>query len=377
MKPTVLIFRADLLPPSETFIAAQAHALRRFAPSFAGLHLVPHGLPLDPCETVVLTHHDTLSDKLCRRVLLETGLAPHQFLSALHHRHPALLHAHFAVDAAIALPLHKQLDIPLIVTLHGYDITSTPQSLRRCTRGRLLLRRQAELLERASFFICVSDHIHRQALERGFPESKLRTLPIGVDIDFFVPNPQRSHEPIILFVGRLVEKKGCTHLIRAMSLVEERHPEARLAIIGDGPLSESLQLQARESVRHVIFLGSQPPSVVRDLMTRSSLLAAPSIVAASGDTEGLPITLCEAQAIGLPVVGFHGPGVAEAVSDNETALLVPPGDHAALADAICAVLDKPALAARLAASGRNRAETHFSLATQTARLEDLYTEALK
>lgn len=388
MNPTVLIFRADLLPPSETFIAAQARALRRFSRCFTGLHLVPCGLPLDPCETVVLTSGASLIDKLRQRLFIESGASAPDFLRALERRRPVLLHAHFAVDAALALPLHKQLNLPLLVTLHGYDITSMPQALRRSAAGRVFLRRRSELIERASFFVCVSEHIHQQAIEHGFPEAKLRTLPIGVDLDFFRPDPlrSRSRDPIVLFVGRLVEKKGCSHLIRAMSFVQKRRPEAKLVIVGDGPLMEALHLQAREELGQpgadgnvgakYLFLGSQPPNVVRDLMYRASVLAAPSVVAHSGDTEGLPINLCEAQAIGLPIVAFRGPGVAEAIVENETALLANPARDAELAQAICTVLDDPALALSLAAAGRRRAEEHFSLAVQTARLEELYLEAL-
>lgn len=378
MNPTVLIFRSDLLPPSETFIPAQAHALRRFSPCFAGLRRVPGGLPLDAEETVLLTRGNTISDRLVRRTFLEIGSAPH-YVRRLNLRRPTLLHAHFAVDAAAALPLQKQLRLPLVVTLHGYDATMSDQGLRRTVPGRVYLRRKAELRARARFFICVSEHIREQALSRGVAEGKLRTLPIGVDLDFFAPDSlrPRSAEPMVLFVGRLVEKKGCEHLIRAMSVVQKRHPQARLLIVGDGPLLDPLRHQARESLHHCTFLGSQPPAVVRDLMYRAWLLAGASVVAANGDTEGLPITLCEAQAVGLPVAAFHGPGILEAVSENETALLAPSGNHPALAEAIGTLLDDEALASRLGAAGRRRAEARFSLAAQTAQLEDLYAEALQ
>lgn len=377
MKPNVLIFRSELLPASETFVAAQAHALRRFAPCFAGLQRIPTGLKLDAEETVVLTRQNTLPDKFRRRLFLLTGAAP-DFVRALERRRAVLLHAHFAVDAAVALPLHKQLRIPLLVTLHGYDATMSDAALRSTASGRVYLRRRTELRARARFFICVSDHIRQQAVERGVAEEKLRTLPIGVDLNFFAPDPLRSRslDPIVLFVGRLVEKKGCAHAIRAMAAVEERHPTAKLLIVGDGPLLDPLREQARATLRNCTFLGSQPPGVVRDLMYRASVLAAPSIVAASGDTEGLPINLCEAQAIGLPIAAFRGPGVSEAVVENETALLSAPGDERCLAEAISTLLENRELASRLATAGRLRAETHFSLATQTARLEDLYAEAL-
>ncbi len=378
MNPTVLIYKSELLHPSETFVAAQAHALRRFTPCFTGLRQIPTSLLIDPCETEVLTHTDRPADALRRRFFLHTGIAP-RFMDILRRKHPVLLHAHFALDAAAALPLQKHLKIPLIVTLHGYDATMSDQALRSTMAGRVFLRRKDELRSRARLFICVSEHIRRQALERGVPESKLRTLSIGVDLNYFLPDPLRSREldPVVLFVGRLVEKKGCDHLIRAMSLVEARHPAARLLIVGDGPLLDPLRAQARDSLRNCTFLGSQPPSVVRDLMYRSSVLAAPSVVAASGDTEGLPINLCEAQAVGLPVAGFQGPGVSEAVVENETALLVTPGDEPALAEAISSLLTDASLSKRLAAAGRRRAEEHFSLETQTARLEDLYNEVLQ
>lgn len=377
MNPNILIFRTDLLPPSETFIASQAHAFRRYAPIFAGLRRIPTGLALDPEETVALTHANTLRDKLVRRGFLQTGIAP-QFLRALHRCRPALLHAHFAIDAAAALPIQKHLGIPLAVTLHGYDVTSSDASLRRTPAGRVFLSRREELFARASLFFCVSEHIRQQALARGFPAVKLHSHRIGVDLSLFAPDPlcSRSRDPIVLFVGRLVEKKGCAHLIRAMALVEERHPATKLLIVGDGPLLDPLRAQAKALLRHCTFLGSQPPSVVRDLMHRASVLAQPSIVAGDGDSEGLPIVLCEAQAMGLPVVAFRGPGVSEAVVESRTALVTAPGDERAFAICISMLLGDPAFAARLAAAGRRHAEQRFSLAAQTARLEDLYDEVL-
>jgi glycosyltransferase involved in cell wall biosynthesis len=378
MNPTALIFRTDLLPASETFVAAQARALRRFAPWFAGLRTVPAGLPIDPNDMVVLTHGDSFTDRLRRRCFLETGLAP-GFVNAIRRRRPALLHAHFAVDGAIAIPLAADLHIPLIVTLHGYDATMTDRALRHTAAGRVFLRRRTRLWARTSIFVCVSEHIRHQALESGVPENKLRTLAIGVDLELFAPDPLRSRslDPIVLFVGRLVEKKGCTHLIRAMGEIQDRHPAAKLLIVGDGPLLDPLRAQARATLRNCTFLGSQPSAVVRDLMHRASVLVAPSVVAASGDTEGLPITLCAAQAVGLPVAGFRGPGVSEAVVEKETALLVAPGDAHALAESISAILNDRSLSDSLAQAGRRRAEACFSLARQTARLEDLYSEVLE
>ena len=378
MNPTALIYRSELLHPSETFIDAQAHALRRYTPVFAGLRRIHTGLEMDPEEVVALTRANGLRNQLRRRFFLQTGIAPN-FLRQIALHHPALIHAHFAVDAAAALPIQKHLAVPLIATLHGYDATSTDDGLSETASGRVYLRRRDQLFDRAKFFLCVSEHIRNEAIAHGFPEAKLRTLRIGVDVDLFAPDPMRSRsrDPIVLFVGRLVEKKGVSHLIRAMRLVSGRYPTAKLLIVGDGPLLERLRTEARSTVRNCTFLGPQPPSVVRDLMHRAWVLAAPSIVAPTGDSEGLPIVLCEAQAMALPIASFAGPGINEAVVDGETALLAPSGDEHALAERIAAILADPDLAAGLGQAGRRRAVACFSLARQTELLEQEYDEALQ
>ncbi|MBT9329476.1 glycosyltransferase [Paracidobacterium acidisoli] len=369
--PRILCFRIELLPLSETFIASQAGALRRFEPVFAGLRRVPSGLPLDAFRVTALTEGNTLMDRLKRRAWLHSGFSP-AFERTLRGSRPVLLHAHFAVDAAIALPLCRRLGLPLVVTLHGYDVTRSDEALRCSAPGRIFLHRRQRLFEQASLFLCVSDHIRQRAIERGFPAERLLTHRIGVDLSLFSPGPSADREPVVLFVGRLVEKKGCAHLIEAMAQVQCARPEARLVLIGDGPLRVPLEAQARQSLRNVVFLGSQPAEEVRAWMRRARLLAAPSIVAADGDSEGLPVVLCEAQAMGLPVVGYRGPGVSEAVENDETGLLVEPGNPQALAAAIGTFLRDAALASMIGHAGRRRAERFFDLQAQTAILEETY-----
>src|SRR5579875_1152274 len=178
MNPAVLISRSELLPVSETFIAAQAHALRSYSPVFAGLRRVVAGLELDPCDTVYLTGGNTLADKFRRRLFLSTGTARH-FLRRLRRRNPVLVHAHFAVDAAAALPIAQKLELPLVVTLHGYDATMTDAALRSTAAGQVFLRRRERMWGYASAFICVSEHIRGEAKRQGVPEEKLHTIPIG------------------------------------------------------------------------------------------------------------------------------------------------------------------------------------------------------
>jgi glycosyltransferase involved in cell wall biosynthesis len=370
----VLIYRNELLPASETFIAAQAGAMRRYDPWFAGLKRVENGIELNETRVAVVAETASLKGKLVRRIYTSTGYAPrwHRRLRSLQ---PALIHAHFGVDGCIALPLQKKLCAPLVVTLHGYDVTSSDQSLSATVFGRVYLTRREELWCRASLFVCVSEHIHQTALQRGFPEDKLWVHCIGIDLS--EPPPSRERENVVLFVGRLVEKKGCAHLIRAIASVNGELADTQLVVIGDGPLRAGLEHEARQRLPKAVFLGARPTIEVRNWMRRARMLAAPSVVAKNGDTEGLPTVLCEAQAMGLPVAAFRGPGVLEAVVDGETAILVDPADDEALGTAILRLLQDTQLQTRLAAAGRRRAEKYFDLRKQTGLLEDKYDEVLR
>lgn len=367
----VLLFRSELLPVSETFIAVQAGALRRYEPWFAGLKRVAGGLALDEARVVAAAETDWLRGKVARRVYLRTGFAP-GFLRRVEAVGAELIHAHFAVDACAALAVRRWLKVPMVVTLHGYDVTSEDTALRVSGAGRAYLRRRCALWDEARVFVCVSEWIRRKALERGFPEEKLWVHPIGIDLEAFRPEAG-TKEPLVLFVGRLVEKKGCGYLLRAMRRVEEQMPEARLVVVGDGPLRGSLEAEARGLPR-CEFAGAGSAEEVREWMRRAAVVAVPSVVAATGDAEGMCLVVLEAQAMGVPVVAFRGPGIE--VVDGETGLLVRERDAGALAEALVTVLQYESLAARMGVAGRARVARLFDLRRQTAELEDKYDEVL-
>lgn len=369
----VLLFRSDLLPGSETFIAAQAGALVRYEPWFAGMKRVRGGLAMDERRVLVLDRHRLPAGKVARRLYLRKGFAP-KFLRHIESLGPSLLHAHFAVDACAALPVVARIRTPMIVTLHGYDVTSEDPALAVTRAGRVYLERRRELWRRARIFVCVSEWIRHRAIERGFPEEKLWVHPIGVDTDAFHPGAERAREPLVLFVGRLVEKKGCIHLLRAMRDVEVRMPGARLVIVGNGPLRGALEAEARGSLRRCEFAGAASPDIVRAWMRKATVVAVPSVVASNGDAEGLCLVACEAQAMGVPVAGFRAPGIE--VVDGETGLLVAERDECGLANAMVELLRDEPLAARMGASGRARVKRLFDLTHQTALLEAKYDEVL-
>jgi glycosyltransferase involved in cell wall biosynthesis/O-antigen/teichoic acid export membrane protein len=371
MKPRVLIFRSELLPRSETFIAEQARALRRYKPVFAGLRRVAQSQSLPP-ELVLPFGIGSLGRLVSRQTGLTTGLAAR---ARVHQA--ALLHAHFAIDAAEAMPLQRALRLPLVVTLHGYDVMCSDATHRETRRGRLYLARREELWARASVFVCVSHAVRQRALSRGFPGEKLRVLPIGVDTGEleYVENGRAA--PHILFVGRLVEKKGCRVLLQAMALVQQKLPRMRLLIAGDGPARASLERLALELTEGTRFLGVQSPGQVRALMRDARCLAAPSQTAQNGDAEGLPMVLCEALALGLPVASTRHSGIPELIRHREHGLLSAEGDPIELAQHLVELCRESEFASALSRGGRARVEQSFDLARQTLALEEIYDEVVE
>ncbi len=369
----VVVFRYELLPPSETFIASQAAALRNFDPCYAGIQRAANSLPI-PGEPILLMKGGGFAERVRRRIFLHTGWAP-PFYRQLRREQAALIHAHFAPDGAVALPLISELRVPLIVTLHGYDVTSSEEFLAKSFSGRLYLKQKQKLLQAARLFICVSKFIRARAIEAGFPESKLRVHYTGVDRLLFAPSAQARQRNVVLFVGRLVEQKGGRLLIEAMSRVQRRCPGAKLVMIGDGPSRPAFESLAREARISCDFLGTQPGAVVRDWMARSQVFCAPSIRDGNGAREGLGMVFAEAQAMGLPVVSFDTGGVPEIVRHGETGLLAPEGDCEALAAYLFRYLTDQTF---WQASSRHAAswiQQCFDLHRQTGELESIYREA--
>ena len=368
VKPRALLFRSELLPLSETFIAAQARAMRRYEPRFLGLRRLPSSLVL-PGQSICA------GDRLPGEQWLfqATHCAPALALAA-RSQHAALLHAHFAIDAAELLPLRRRLALPLIVTLHGYDVMRSDAAHRTTLPGRRYLRRRTRLWDEAEVFLCVSKAIQEEAIARGYPARKLRVLPIGVDTEQLQFQLRLPSSPLVLFVGRLVPKKGCHLLIRAMARLQQRLPEARLRVIGDGPQRAALEQAAAAQTTGTRFLGALGAEQVRVEMLEARCLAAPSLRAADGDGEGLPMVLCEALALGVPVVSTRHSGIPELITHGVDGLLSAEGDEEALAANLLAMLSGRCNVEKLRAAGRSQVERDFALCRQTAALEECYDE---
>jgi len=373
MTPSVIFFSGLLLPPSETFIRAQGESLQQFTPYYVGSRFV-EGLSLPSDRTFVINQGGILGAAKEATFKL-SGFAPllYQHLEQLQ---PALIHAHFGICGALALPLARHLSLPLIVTFYGLDATLNETSRQNSLTHRAYFRRQAHLKQETKLFIAVSEFIKQKLLTQGFPEDRVVAHYYGVNTRLFQPDLKITREPVVLFVGRLTEKKGCEYLIKAMAQVQVKHPNVELVIIGDGYLRAELEALAAKQLNRYKFLGLQPSEVVKRWMNQATLFAAPSVTAANGDAEGLPTVVVEAQSMALPVVGSVHAGIPEAVIHGETGFLAPERDWQQLAKYISKLLEDQALWQRFSLEGQERMRSHFDLSKQTQILEGLYQTVL-
>ena len=377
--PNVLIYRRELLPYSETFIRAQGEALTRYTAHYAGLHDV-RGLAL-PAERSHALSHGSPAGRLRVLNYRLTRWDPF-WMESLRRVRPALLHAHFEWGGKDALPLARALGVPLLTTCHGRDVTEGdgPGPFRR----RLHAGRRQRLQREGRLFLAVSRFIERRMLARGYPPERVRVHHIGVDTREFAPlsfpeepRPTAARPRLVVFIGRLVEKKGCEYLVRAVAdLPRAEFGDVRLVIIGDGPLRDELETLARTLClgRRCRFLGVRTPGEVRGWLARARLFSLPSVTAADGDSEGMGIVNLEAQSMGVPVVGFDHGGIGEAVAHGVTGLLCPERDWRTLAANLVALLRDDARWREMSQAARQRTVERFDLRTQTNMLEAIYDE---
>jgi len=366
----VIIYRHQLFRPSEGFIVQQTKYLTQYHPVFAG-RIVDGTLPNPNLDIKIIRPAGYLN--LVRHVLLRDNHVLHH---ALMHEKPALIHAHFGVEGVYALPLAKKLNIPLITTFHGFDATCSRLGLLRSKKISWLnyLAFRQQLGRDGAAFICVSNFIRDRLLRIGFPENRLITHYIGVDTDLIKPVTQKKAERIILHVARLVEKKGTAYLLKAFSILQKKGLDAKLVIIGDGPLKQELHALATSlDISHQVeFLGVQPPEQVIAWMQKASLFCLPSIEARSGDSEAMGMVLLEAAACQIPVVATNHGGIPEGVKEGETGFLVAEKNPYALAERLIYLLENESLCEKMGLAAREFVERDFNLKLQTEKLEQIY-----
>ena len=286
-----------------------------------------------------------------------------------HGKNYDVAHAHFGPVGNSFRFVKKLWKVPLLVTFHGYDFSSAPRESGANMYEKLFATVDA---------ITVNSRYAGDVLEKlGCPAAKISQLNVGLNVAEF-PFRERMIEPggqiRICSVGRLVEKKGYEFSLRAVAKLRARQKKVRYEIIGDGPLKEQLQTLVRGLGigGSVIFHGAQTSDFVRRTLTESHIFMLPSVTAADGDTEGTPVSLMEAQALGMPVLSTRHAGIPEIVADGRAGFLVEEKDAEALAERLIFLAEHPENWPTLGWAGHWAMEQKHSLAQLNRDLAGLY-----
>jgi glycosyltransferase involved in cell wall biosynthesis len=314
-----------------------------------------------------------LREKPLRFILVPLFLAA-QWLAIIRlcrKHHYDIIHAHWIIpqglSAVLARPFTRGRP-PLVLTSHGGDLFAL--------KGVLLSAVKKLVTRGCDALTVVSSAMKDRAVDLQLKKrDQIHTIPMGVDSHgSFLPTTQGTRTCDILFVGRLVDKKGIEYLLQAMPAVVAQQKDAKLKVIGDGPLlaeltalSESLKLTS-----NVEFAGSVVNWKIADHLRGAAITVFPSVVTDSGDQEGTPVAIMEALACGCATIVSDYPGARDIIVDRETGLLVPQRSPEALSAAILTLLQDPALRQRLGEQGRNRVQTHYDWRVISSRFLDLF-----
>jgi colanic acid/amylovoran biosynthesis glycosyltransferase len=276
------------------------------------------------------------------------------------------LHAHFgSVATSVARLAANFADIPYTFTAHAKDIYHDSVDLEDMKRK----------LGDSAGVVTVSDYNLRYLQQvYGSVANSVRRIYNGLDLSQFSYTSPANRPPLILSVGRLVEKKGLSILIEACALLQQWGCDFQCQIVGTGELAGQLNTQiARLNLTdRVCLMGARPQNEVFELMQQAAVFAAPYIIGRDGNRDALPTVLLEAMALGTPCVGTDVTGIPELIRHQQTGFIVSQNNGEALALALGKLLENPSLRVELATEARKLMESEFDIHTNAAALRQLF-----
>ena len=261
-----------------------------------------------------------------------------------------LIHAHWLLPQGFIALLARLLvkyNLPVLCTSHGGDLFGL--------QGRLMNRIKRWVMLKSDAITVVSRSMREESKVMGADHKKVHVIPMGTDLkNRFTPPETRKHGDSLLFVGRLVEKKGVRYLIEALALILKKCPGARLRIAGEGPERKLLERKCSELgiTDHVLFLGAVKHEFLPDLYRNSDVVVFPSVISEGGDQEGFGLVLVEALGCECAAVATDLPAVRDIIIDGETGFVVPKNNVPELAEKIVGLIDDPELGRKAGKKGR-------------------------
>jgi colanic acid/amylovoran biosynthesis glycosyltransferase len=378
-RPIIACYCATFLKPDMLHIYRQITGLKRCAPvviaqkrenseryPFEPVHLVPKP------RTHVLRRFwfrqlrdqpwqisDTELSEL-RRVLTETGAR--------------LLHIYFGHIAVHLLPLIRAWKHPSIVSFHGADVMvdMNKPAYREAT---------LQMLDAVTLVLVRSESLRRAVVDLGCDPQKIEIQRTGIPLEEFPFRDRalpKNGEWRFLQAGRLIEKKGLPVTLRAFEVFVRQYLNATLTIAGEGPLLKELESLARELkiAEHVSFTGFLSQQQLREIYYRSHIFLHPSQTGRDGNQEGIPNSMLEAMATGLPVFATEHGGIPEAIEHGVSGVLVPERDEFALVETLLEAVREPRFLSGIAQTGADAVRKKFDLQQQAQRLDEIYLRTI-
>ena len=286
-----------------------------------------------------------------------------------------LLHIYFGQIAVHLLPLIRTWTNPSVVSFHGADVLvdMNKPAYRAATK---------DMLNKINLVLVRSESLRRAVVDLGCDEKKIEIMRTGIPIDDF-PFHERSSpqngEWRFVQACRLIDKKGLAVALRAFASFLKRYPQAKFTIAGEGPLLARLQQLTHELHidNHVSFAGFVSQEQLREIFYASHVFLHPSEVGPDGNQEGIPNSMLEAMATGLPVFATRHGGIPEAIEHGISGILVPEQDAAALGQALFDAAEDRQRLVEIARTGAEVVRQKFDLRAQAQRLEEIYLKTIR
>jgi colanic acid/amylovoran biosynthesis glycosyltransferase len=359
----ICIVQPSLDSTTETFIRAHADHL--------------------PGEITVVHHNGTLIPHVGKSAVLSQSLAcrawrkawrivrgqswPYEvvegYQAALRRYRPQVVLAQYGQTGVAVLDACRRSGVPLVVHFHGFDASSNRVLERFGGPYRRMFRE-------AAASIGVSRAMCRRLVQLGCPPEKVLYCPYGINCDRFRGATPEHSKPVFVTVGRMVEKKAPQLTLLAFARVAAELADARLEMIGEGPLLDACRdLAVGLKIDHAVrFFGSQDHNTVGRKLQGARAFVQHSVTAQSGDSEGTPVAVLEASASGLPVVATRHAGIPDVIEDGGTGLLVDERDVDGMAKHLLTLANDPLLAGELGRRGAARVRQYFGMEQSIDRL---------
>jgi glycosyltransferase involved in cell wall biosynthesis len=373
--PVVAFYCATFLKPEMLHIYRQITGLQRARPIVIAQKLEnPDKFPFQNIDIVPRPAMHFLRRfwfrRICNKPWQISRHELHSIIDILNREGAHLLHIFFGHIAVHLLPLIRAWSKPSVVSFHGADVLvdMDKRAYRKATK---------EMLAAVTRVFVRSESLQRAVVELGCDENKIEIVRTGIPLHEF-PYRERDFpengEWRFLHASRLVQKKGIATTLHAFTDFLQNYPRATLTVAGEGPmLAELKELTRKLKIGdRVVLPGFLASEKLRELYYASHIFLHPSETGSDGNQEGIPNSMLEAMATGLPIFATDHGGIPEAIENGISGVLVPERDHEALSRALLEAVPDRQLLARLARNGTEAVVQKFDQRTQVRRLEEIY-----